>query len=377
MKRLATTLVCIVCLIAAPTAGAARNPGLFGVVMTPDLAASPASVLDPQMALMARSGVQSLRTGLDWETTEVGPGLYDWRQDDLIVREAAMHRLSLLPIVEFTPRWASSHPASAWNEYAPKSDALYGAFMTTLVKRYGDHGSFWTANPKLHYQPVRAWQIWNEPEGSYYDWRSPPWPKTYTALLKAAYRAVHRADPHALVVSGALVGLACSGCLPWTEASSLYKAGFKGFFDVLAVNAFTYDPSVANSVNQSIKIVHLVRAVLRAHRDARIPIWVTEITWPATSSYQVPKQYFDGIETTTRGQAARLSAYYTRIATQHPENIQRAFWFDWASPYVPYPVLNGDVTFQYSGMLRWLPGHGGFTPLGLLKAYSRVPTRYG
>lgn len=110
MKRLATTLVCILCLIAAPAAGAARNPGLFGVVMTPDLAASPASILDPQMALMARSGVQSLRTGLDWETTEVGPGLYDWRQDDLIVREAAMHHLSLLPIVEFTPAGRRATP---------------------------------------------------------------------------------------------------------------------------------------------------------------------------------------------------------------------------------------------------------------------------
>lgn len=376
MKRLSITLLCALCLIAAPTAGAARNPGLFGVVMTPDLAASSASVLDAQMTLMQRSGVQSLRTGFDWETTETSQGVYDWHQDDLLVREAAKHHLALLPIVEFTPRWASSHPSSAWNEYAPKSDGLYAAFMTALVKRYGDRGSFWAANPTLRYQPVRAWQIWNEPEGTNYDWRSAPWPTTYTALLKAAYRAVHRADHHALVVTGALVGLACQGCKPWTEARSLYRAGFKGFFDVVAVNAFTYDPSVVNSVNQSIRIVHLVRAVLRAHHDGRVPVWMTEITWPATASYAVPRRYFDGFETTTKGQMARLTAYYTRIATTHPENIQRAFWFTWASPYVPYPVLNGDVTFQYSGLLKWQIGTS-FTPMPALKAYARVAKRYG
>jgi hypothetical protein len=327
------------------------------------------------MALMQRTGVESLRTGLDWETTEVGPGLYDWRQDDVLVREAALHHLQLLPIVEFTPRWASSHPASAWNEYAPKSDNLYAAFMTTLVKRYGHGGSFWSQNPTLHSQPISAWQIWNEPEGTNYDWRSRPWPRTYTALLKAAYRAVHRADRHALVVSGALVGLACSGCLPWTEASSLYRAGFKGYFDVLAVNAFTYDPSVTNSVNQSIRIVHLVRAVMRAHHDASRPIWVTEFTWPATASFNVPHKYFDGIETTRRGQAARLTAYYTRLATHNPENIQRAFWFDWASPYQPFPVMNGDVTFQYSGLLKWQPGTV-FTRQPVLQAYARVAKRW-
>jgi hypothetical protein len=377
MRRRVIGVLGALALIAAPGAGAAsRHPGLFGVVMTPDLAASPASILGPQMALMQRSGVQSLRTGIDWETTEPAPGVFDWRQDDLVVGEAAMHHLALVPIVEFTPRWASSHPSAAWEHYAPSSDRLYAAFMTALVARYGDGGSFWSQHPTRRYEPVRAWQIWNEPEGTGYDWRTAPWPSSYTALLKAAYRAVHHADAHALVITGALVGLACSGCLPWTEATALYRAGFKGFFDVLAVNSFTFAPSVLRSVNQSVRIVHLVRAVMAAHHDARRPIWVTEFTWPATASFAVPHKFFDGIETTTRGQAARLSAYYTRIATEHPENIQRAFWFDWASPYRPYPVMDGDVTFQYSGLLKWQPGTA-FTPKAVLHAYARVALRFG
>jgi hypothetical protein len=376
VKRLLPTALAALCLCAVSAPIATAKSGLFGVVMTPDLAAQPLSVLNPQMGAMASHGVQAVRTGFDWETTEPTAGHYDWTEPDNIVTAAASHGLLLLPIVEFTPRWASSHPSSAWDEYAPTSPQLYANFMTALVQRYGPAGSFWKSHPSLRKDPIRSWQIWNEPEGTKYDWRSTPWPKTYTALLKAAYKAVHAADRHAQVVTGALVGLAGPGLLPWLEASALYKAGFKHYFDVVAVNAFTYDPSVANSVSQSLKVVQKVRAVMKAHHDGAKPVWVTEFTWTAARSYNVPHKYYDGFETTSKGQAARLAAYYTRVATQHPDNIKRAFWFDWASPYIPTPVSpGGDVTFQYSGLLKWQPGTA-FTQLPLLRAYARVAHKY-
>jgi len=385
MKRLLITLLAALSLLLPASAAslvlpaaaqAKRDPGLFGVVMTPDLAATSPSVLNSQMALMARSGVHWLRTGFDWETAEPAPGSYNWSQIDVLARTAAAHRLHLLPVVEFTPRWASSHPSSAWNEYSPSNDAYFAQFMTALVQRYGPHGQFWKT-PGVRYLPITAWQIWNEPEGTNYDWRSAPWPKTYTALLKAGYVAVHHADRHATVVSGALVALKCQGCLPWTEAASLYKAGFKHYFDALAINTFTINPtSVSGTIDFSLTIVSRVRQVLRRYHDLRKPIWVTELTWPA-SLHRINPKYYDGFETTPAGQAKRLTAYYTRLATRHPDNIQRAFWFAWTSPYVPYPVLNGDVTFQYTGLLKWKPGDAVFQPLPLLKTYARVAHRYG
>ncbi|MEA2146896.1 MAG: polysaccharide biosynthesis protein PslG, partial [Solirubrobacteraceae bacterium] len=357
MKRLPITLLVVLCVLgaSAPIASAAgRVPrGFFGVVVTPELLAASPTVLDGQMALMAKSGVESVRANFDWETTQPVAGVFNWSQPDAIVTAASRHHLLLLPIVEFTPRWASSHPASAWNEYAPTHPALYANFMTALVRRYGPGGSFWATHPGTPKVPVRSWQIWNEPEGTKYDWRSKPWPAAYTALLKASYRAVHRADRGATVVSGALVGLNGFDLTPWAEATALYRAGFKGYFDVLAVNAFTFAPSVADSVNHSIRILDLVHHVMVRHHDSRRPIWVTEVTWTAALN-RIARKDYAGFETTPRGQAARLAAYYTKVATSFPDNIQRAFWFDWSSSYAAHPD-NGDVTFQYSGLLKWQP----------------------
>jgi hypothetical protein len=55
-------------------------------------------------------------------------------------------------------------------------------FLETLVRRYGPGGDFWTDKP--YYEPITAWQIWNEPNLKAY-WKRPN-PKEYAKLLKAA-----------------------------------------------------------------------------------------------------------------------------------------------------------------------------------------------
>jgi hypothetical protein len=377
IKRFLTIALLSLSVLALIAAGAsARVPsGMFGVVLDPEVVAdSSQAALDSQMALMAQSGVQAVRTNFDWEATEPQSGVYQWGGLDNIVMAAAAHGLQLLPIVEFTPRWASSHKRSAWDEYGPAKTSTYAAFVTQLVDRYGPGGSFWGMHPGLPRVPIHAWQIWNEPEGTKYDWRSRPWPSTYTALLRAAYKAIHRADRGATVVSGAMVGLNTTNLTPWAEASALYAAGAKRYFDVLAVNAFTGSPSVSSSVSRSLKIVRLVRDVMRAHGDSRKPIWVTELTWPAATGRIRPSQYV-GIETTAAGQAARLAAYYQKVATKRPFGIQRAFWYTWASTYQDTARFGIPPTFQYSGLVQWTPA-AGFTALPVLSTYARLAAKY-
>ncbi|HEY6396701.1 MAG TPA: hypothetical protein VIX82_04525 [Solirubrobacteraceae bacterium] len=372
--RLALAALTLLTLTAA--VASARVPfGTFGAVLDPEVSLySTQTALDAQLAVMAQSGVQSIRTNFDWETTEQRQGVYQWGSLDNIVTAAASHGFQLLPIVEFTPRWASSHKSSAWNEYAPAKASTYAAFVTALVDRYGPKGSFWAMHPGLSRVPIRAWQIWNEPEGTKYDWRSRPWPITYTALLRAAYRAIHRADRGATVVSGALVGLNTTNLTPWAEAAALYGAGAKRYFDVLAVNAFTFSPSVSGSVSRSLEIVRLVRDVMRAHGDGGKPIWVTEVTWTAAKG-RIPPSKYAGFETTPKGQAARLAAYYERVAGHRPFGIQRAFWYTWASTYLSKPLFGIPPTFQYSGLVQWRPATG-FTSLPLLSAYAKVAAKF-
>jgi polysaccharide biosynthesis protein PslG len=374
MKRLGLTLLLVGCLCAGTSASASAK-GLFGVTITPDLAAEPVSVLDAQMALMHHSGVQWVRVNFDWSRTELAQGQYDWSELDNLAGAAARHGISLLPLVEFTPQWASSHPSAAWTEYAPTSPSLFASFMTALVERYGPHGKYWTAHRPA--RPIRAWQIWNEPEGVGYDWRSQPWSQTYPPLLKAAYAAVHRADRGASVVSGALVALACKNCLPWQEASLFYRAGFKRYFDVLAINDFTRGRTPQVTVNDDLTIVNKVRAVMARYHDLRKPIWITELTWTAALGKIPPSSYL-GFETTAKGQAARMTALYTRLATRHPANVQKAFWYAWSSSYSPQPEFTGsDLSFQYVGLLKWAPSDPVFQPMPLLQTYAKLAHRYG
>jgi hypothetical protein len=348
--------------------------GLFGVTVDPQIPqyASPAA-LDAQMALMARSGVESLRTNFFWPSIEPGRGRYTWRATDQVVHAAAVHGLQLLPIIEYTSPWASSHHGAQSALYAPAHMSTFAAFVSALVKRYGPSGSFWRlpGNHGLH-DPIHDWQIWNEPAGTW-DWRSKPWDKAYGALLAAGYRAIHRADRHAVVVSGALVGTA-AGLTPWSEAASLYRHGLSRYSDAIAVNAYTGSPSVSNSVARSLKIVQYLRQVMNAHGDAAKPIWVTEVTWSGGLGKLAPQDLID-IETTPRGQAQRLALYYRTVAQQRPWGIQRAFWYTWGSEYQRTFAFGIAATFQFTGLGEWRHSVP-FTPLPLLSTYAAAAAKF-
>jgi hypothetical protein len=374
-SRIVIAVVAIVALAlgvtSAPALAAKRKVpfGFLGTVLDP-AASLPISqtTMSDQMGLMARSGVESVRSNIYWSGTEPEPNVYDWTEPDKLVLSAAEHHLSLLPIVEFTPTWAAPH-TPATGDYLPSDPSLFGHFMTALVHRYGPKGSFWRSYPSLRRYAVKDWQIWNEPAGTY-DWVSEPWPSTYTTLLKVGYRAVHAADPRAKVVSGAVVGLNGSNLTPWAEARSLYQAGAGKYFDVLAVNSFTNNSTVKQTMAQSNELVGKVRAVMRAHGQAKKPIWVTEVTW-TTAKGRIPKKDYVGVETTPSGQAARLKAYYSYMATHPSLGIQRVFWSTWATSY-DANQLNGTIpTFQFTGLVRW-PGGDVFKPLPLLSAYRSV-----
>ena len=377
MKRFGYLVAVLTVLLAtASTASAAHRRvafGTFGTVLNYNWSQPMSqSELDSQMGLMAASGVEAVRTDLAWASIETAPGAYNWSNTDAIMAAAASHGLQVLPIVEFTPQWASSHPQSAWLYYAPSNPATYGQFLTALIDRYGPHGSFWAAHPQLTRDPIRAWQIWDEPAGTKYDWRSAPWPSTYTRLLKTAYQAIHRADPGATVVTGAVVALNGTNLTQWAETSALYRAGFKRYFDVLAVNAFTGGPSASAAVNRSLQIVARVRQVMRAHGAGRTPIWITEVTWTAALGRIPPSQYA-GFETTAKGQAQRLGDYFSDVATRHPEGIQRAFWYNWFSSYQD---ITNTPTFEFSGLTQWRGPGTSLRSLPVLSQYASVVAKF-
>jgi len=212
----------------------------------------------------------------------------DFSQTDRLVGLAAQRGMTVLPTVMFAPAWDGT-PNPHGIAY-PTNPGPYAAYLTALIHRYGPHGSFWADNPGIRRVPIRMWQIWNEPQLSYY-WQQ-PFVSSYLTLVRAARRAIKSADPGAKLVLGAVTNTA------WSTLAELYRSGARKLFDVVSVNAFTKNPA------NVIVYLRLVRRAMDRFNDKSKPLLATELSW--TSSRGQTTSHFDW-DTTKAGQARNIA----------------------------------------------------------------------
>lgn len=304
-----------------------------------------------QMDRMVASGVERVRVEFNWKTaqpyktwadvpsgqtslfTSGQPGDVptDFTFTDQLVTLAARHRLSLLPVVLHAPRWDAS---AGGNHFQPADDAPYGRYLTALVKRYGPGGTFWSSHPSLPDWAIRRWQIWNEPNLTYY-WDTKPWPKSYVALLKVAHRAIKRADPRAQVVLASLTNYG------WAALSFIYHVrGARPLFDAAASNPYTAKPTGV------ITILKRMRRVMDKHGDQAKPLIATEVGWP--SAQGKTSQNF-GFNTTEKGQARKLSKLLPLLVRNRRRlGLESFYYYTWMST-----DLRGGPSWAFSGLLQW------------------------
>ena len=374
---LLTLAALVAATIAATPAEAAKRKvpfGFFGAVIPPELSYRNAvtdATLDQQLALMASSGVESVRITLAWEDLEPTRGQYVFTNVDRLLRAASAHQLQLLFNVTQTPHWASSRPNAEFWRAPPTDPAAFGALMGALASRYGQTGTFWTENPTLPRAPIRHWQIWNEQNAPWH-WSRRPWGPSYTSLLRAAYQGIKAADSGATVVAGSFV--AAPNYSQWAGVRDLYKAGAKRWFDQIAVHPFTINKkSVEGTVDQMIEIISRVRAETRRAKDGRVPLIITELSWPASVG-KVPRKALLGLETTSKGQNQRLKAGYKRLVAQRRKlGVRQAYWYTWATQYDRKGALSV-MSFRYAGLTRVRGGV--FSPMPILRTYRSLAARY-
>lgn len=338
MKALRALLPCLLAmLVVAPGAAAAKREvpnGFVGVTYDREISHAPDAVQAAQWERMAANGVESARVVFDWSQAQPRPGgRIDFAQTDLLVEQASRRGIQLLPMVLYAPAWARLDPSRGASP--PRGTASYDAYLRALIRRYGPSGSFWRAHRDVPRRPLRTWQIWNEPDLSY-QWDASHWERGYGALLRSAYRTVHRTDRGARVV---LAGLPNK---TWAELERLYRYGHvRGYFDVAAFHVYTSTPAYV------VLLVRYTRAVMRRNGDARKPAWITEIGMPAARGRA---DSTNPLQTTDAGMARFLRSMYRRMAADRrvPSMlVSRVFWYTWASPY------SGNDNYFYSGLLRY------------------------
>jgi hypothetical protein len=215
LRRAAAALLCVAFAVAPAAAGASPQVKV-GIADDGILLHSPERAPEVVAAWKA-AGIESVRIQVRWAGVapdELAPSMplgfhptdpndprYDWAYLDRAIGLVVSAGLSpILTVTGSGPLWSSRVPSMGSPRYQP-DPAKFGAFATAVARRYGRVAS--------------QYLIWNEPNQPL--WLqpqqecaagakrcSPVAPHTYRALVRAAYPAIHRADPGAQVIAGTL-----------------------------------------------------------------------------------------------------------------------------------------------------------------------------
>lgn len=324
----AVLAVLLVALAAAAPAHAKLPRAFFGVV-SEDVFAGDHGYQRPTLAQQRAAGVKLLRQAFQWAEIERHRGEFDWSMTDRFVLTAAKEGIEVMPLLFGEPRWATSRPPGNTDRatFPPHRVGDFGTFAAAVAARYGRGGTLWAEHPGVKPRPVRAYQVWNEPNLPIY-WGSRPSPKRYAAMLRAVHRAVHEVDDRAWIVTAGLPK-SKKGMSLRTYIRRLYAAGARKAIDVLGVNP--YAPSLKGIEKQ----LREARGAL-PKRARETPLWITEIGWasggPPTKGRRV------GIRT----QAKLLDRVFRNLAKKRKHwRLRGVVYFAWRDA----PIYPGGKDF--------------------------------
>ena len=322
-------------------------PKLFGVQP------GPTTLDETDAAKIAKTGVRTTRIGLNWLWVQPRPGPFNWTRIDEQVTTLAASGIEAFPTVTGTPSWIAGEPTTP-PLGSPDRRKAWKAFVTAAVQRYGRDGTFWRPGPlgtsPFHLEcgcdarpvPIKAWQVWNEPNLTHY-FTPEPSPAAYASLLRITHSAIRKADREAKVV---LAGLSDGGrtehdvgAIPYLNR--LYNIdGVKRTFDAMAIHPY------ARKVRGMRDVISAIRRAMKIQHDRRTPLYITEIGWGSASP--------NGFGTTKgiRGQRRIVERSMKMLLHQRKGwRLQRVYWFYWRDP--PKSTTGLPCRICYSaGLLR-------------------------
>ena len=309
MRRLgqfAAACALLISAIAPAAAQGALPPGFFGVVPQGRIAA-------PDLDLMAGT-VGTMRVGVYWPTAEPSPGIRELAGLDELVSAAAARGIRVQPFVYGTPAWLGPDPVRS-PLAASGGAAAWSSFLRALVERYGPLGSLWSqAGSRM---PIRAWQVWNEPNFPLY-WHPRPAPAEYARLLDVSDKALAAVDPRARVIAAGVAPVG-GGPRPWRFIQSLLRIpGARADVDVVALHPYSASPlGVEYAVRQT-------RRGMARSGAGKKPLLIGEIG--VASKAEVPTGFDLGLD----GQASFLRrSFHLLLENRRRWRIAGIDWFSW------------------------------------------------
>ena len=254
-----------------------------------------------------QAGIKWGRQDFTWSSIEKEPGKYDWAPYDKLVEDCLSHGLRIFGNFAYGPKFHDPR--------TPEGAAAYAKFAAEAAKRYKGK--------------VDHWQIWNEPNGGF--WNGTP--EQYAAMMAAAGKAIHEANPDAKVL-----GLNTAFIDPiWTD--KVLSLVPYDCFDIACAHPYRvmaapedkmdfwqqdeYVGKLHKELNKDYPMIHMsmleqldeLDKVMAKYGKPK-PIWITEICWNTNiHPYGTPEIR----------QADMLVRFYTlMIASQR---VEKAFWW--------------------------------------------------
>jgi hypothetical protein len=223
---------------------------------------------------MAAAGGTYVRIDVDWWVVQWRDrDTWDWGEIDRLVDAVRARGMRVLGILDYTPPWA--RPAGTSGKHPPTDLADYARFAGAAVTRYAPRG-------------VHHWEIWNEPNTSWF-WEPAPDPAAYARMLQAAYPAIKAVDPGATVITGGLSPApdAADGSLmsPNVFLGGVYAAGARGSFDAVGHHPSNWPvmpmrPEPNFNDNAFAGVTPKLYETMQANGDGAKKIWATEMGAP-------------------------------------------------------------------------------------------------
>jgi hypothetical protein len=301
---------------------------------------------EEQFQRLHRGGVQSVRIPIVWSGLQpTKTAVIDWSGVDQLVENAAKSNIEVLPFIVGAPTWAvplatvpgTSGKAPAHLPVAGAAATAWRAFLQQAVTRYGPNGTFWATHPAVPVHPVRAWQVWNEPNFKYFV--AKPNPIEYGKLVKLSFGAIRSVDPGAQVILAGLFARPKEGRYLEVRGrkkvvkhptnpnyfagyflEQMYKGnpGIKSQFTGAALHPYT--PAYKYLAEE----IEEFRAIMSANHDSAKGLWITELSWSSEPPNPAVDQFAKGVA----GQAREMRGAFTLLRNMAVKwKLQRVYWF--------------------------------------------------
>ena len=316
----------------------------FGISIGDDFTGLNNDQLTTRLDHIVSLGITWLRFDADWSYIQPRTSTdFDWRTLDSIINAAHSKHLKVLPILDFTPRWARSSDCAS-NACAPSDPAQFAQFAAAAAARYAPLG-------------VHTWEIWNEPNINRF-WQPAPDAAAYAKLLTAAYASIKKVDPAATVISGGLASADThnGNIAPIEFLNSMYQNGAAGSFDALGFHPYSFPvpasyPKPWNAWQQMANTNPSLLSVMEKHGDGAKKIWITEYGAPTNGPGAGADENSYNLSQGPDHVSEALQAY---IIVDAVKEIQKA---SWAGPLFWYTYVDRGVdpstNENFFGLLRY------------------------